>query len=98
MHIQKEKGVLTQGVQHHGKRAVNLRQRFDGHIRCRRHLLEHIVHQCGNDIALFGKMSRQIAYADGERIGNRAHGNMVITLFVKKPQGTAKSFAGGNEP
>ena len=31
-------------------------------------------------------MIRQIAYADGQRIGNRAQGNMVITLFVKKPQ------------
>ncbi len=25
---------------------------------------------------LFGEMIRQIAHADGERVGNRAHGNM----------------------
>ena len=54
-----------------------------------------VVHQRGDDILLFGEMIGEVAHADGKRVGNRAHGDVAVALFVEKPQGDGQNFFTG---
>ena len=54
-----------------------------------------LVHQRGDDILLFGEMIGEVAHADGKRVGNRAHGDVAVALFVEKPQGDGQNFFTG---
>lgn len=67
--VEKEKSTSLKRIEHHGKQAVNLRQRRCGHIRRRGHLRKNVVHQRGDDILLFGEMIGEVAHADGKRVG-----------------------------
>ena len=93
--VEKEKSTPLKRIEHHGKQAVNLRQRRCGHIRRRGHLRKNVVHQRGDDILLFGEMIGEVAHADGKRVGNRAHGDVAVALFVEKPQGDGQNFFTG---
>ena len=93
--VEKEKSTPLKRIEHHGKQAVNLRQRRCGHICRRGHLRKNVVHQRGDDILLFGEMIGEVAHADGKRVGNRAHGDVAVALFVEKPQGDGQNFFTG---